>query len=191
MEQQRPAVRLRVTSSAPAEVVYDLLSDLRTHLDWGGDRQWPNFRLKTLDAPGGPAMVGTVFSSTGAIPMSRRRWYDRSTVTVATRPTTFEFVTDARARLGRREMFARNLHRYEITPVGNGSSVTYTLTAERMTEPMLRFAIPVVRAVTWWMAGQMLARGLRNLLAAAARRDEAAKVGGVGARIPTQFRKEA
>jgi TusA-related sulfurtransferase len=65
-------------------------------LRWGGQEQSGDFRLLSLAAPDGPATVGTTFSTTGAIPMSRKRWEDRSTVTVAARPSTFEFVTDAR-----------------------------------------------------------------------------------------------
>jgi len=182
MDQQRPNVRLRGTCGASPETVYDLLADLRTHVDWGGARQLPVFRLTGLSAPEGPATVGTVFESTGAIPMSRRRFEDRSTVTVATRPSTFEFVTEARARGAGREMAARLVHRYEIAPVSTGSRVTYTLTQEEVAQPMLRFAIPGIRAVTWSMAGFMFGQGFRNLLALAAAR---------AARATTQARARA
>ena len=170
MPERRPNVRIRKTCAAPPEVVYDLLADLRSHLQWGGTRQLGNFRLLTLDAPPGPATTGTAFASSGAIPMSGRRWNDRSTVTVATPPTTLEFVTEARAEDKRRAMTARYTHRYEIAPDGNGSRVTYTLTQERIADPMLRFAVPGVRAMSWSMAAFMLARGFRNLLDEAERR---------------------
>ena len=164
MGERGPNVRLRKTCDAPPEAVYDLLVDLRSHALWGGARQRGNFRLLSLSAPAGPAEVGTVFTSTGAIPMSARRWNDRSTVTVATRPTTLEFVTEARAENKRSAMTARYVHRYNIAPDGRGSRVTYTLTEERIAAPMLRFGLPVVRAMTWSMAAFMLARGFRNLL---------------------------
>ena len=163
MDERRVRVRLRKTCAAPPEIVYDMLTDLRSHLEWGGARQLFVFRLKDLTAPTTPATVGTTFSSTGTIPMSRRRWEDRSTVTVAAIPSAFEFVTDARAGA----MATRLVHRYEIAPSGTGSVVTYTLSEEHVRAPMLRFAIPGVRSITWLMAGFMLARGFRNLLALA------------------------
>ena len=106
--------RLNQNCSAPPEVVYDIVSDLRTHLAWGGAEQRSDFRLLSLEAPAGPATVGTSFSSTGAIPMSLRKWSDHSTVTIAERPGTFEFVTHATVHRSRRSMEATYRHRYEI-----------------------------------------------------------------------------
>lgn len=160
MDEPTPKLRLRKSCAAPPVIVYDTLADLQSHLEWGGARQIPVFRLSALSAAGGAATVGTVFTSTGTVPMSRRHWEDRSEVTVATRPSTFEFVTDARAGA----MVARLVHRYEIAAAAQGSIVTYTLTEERVTSPMLRFAIPGVRSMTWLMARFMFGRGLRNLL---------------------------
>jgi hypothetical protein len=84
MGQRPPTVEISLLCKARPEAVYDVLADLRTHLEWGGTRQSRDFRLLSLDASRGPASVGTAFSSTGAIPMSARRWEDGSTVTVAT-----------------------------------------------------------------------------------------------------------
>jgi hypothetical protein len=170
MAVREPNVRLQRACAVPPEAVYDVLSELGSHRVWAGERQRRSFRLLSLEAPDGPAAVGMIFTSTGAIPMSGRRWNDRSTVTAAARPTTFEFVTDARAEKGRRVMRARYVHRYEIASRGNGSVVTYTLTEEQLADPMLRFGIPGVRAMTWSMAAFMLARGLGNLLHEATRR---------------------
>jgi len=191
MEQPRPRVRLQQTCAARPEVVYDVLSDLRTHLEWGGAKQSSVFRLKALTAPSGPATVGTAFSSSGTIPMSGRHWEDRSTVTVAIRPSVFEFATEARARDARREMAAQYVHRYEIAPDGAGSRVTYTLTEERVADPMLRFAIPGMREMSWRMAAFMLARGFRNLLTLAAARSAAEGKRDAVAGVRTQYRKEA
>jgi hypothetical protein len=59
-------------SEATAEAVYDLLADIRSHLEWAGTRQpKEHFRHLTIEAPEGPASVGTEFSSTGADPMGR------------------------------------------------------------------------------------------------------------------------
>ena len=190
MEQGTRRLTLRRTAAASPAAVYDLLADLRTHLDWGGRRQIPTFRLRTLIAPDGPATVGTVFTTRGEIPMSWQRWEDRSTVTVASRPSTFEFVTDAQARGFGREMATRLVHRYDIAPSDRGSLVTYTITEGHVSDPMLRFAIPGVRSVTWWMAGFMFANGLRNLLTAASRSDARRLSDALGS-APTSRRKEA
>ncbi len=57
-------------------------------------------------------------------------------------------------------------HRYEISPEGAGSRVTYTLTQLAIANPMLRLALPGIRQLTWRLAIPLLAsRGLRNLLA--------------------------
>jgi hypothetical protein len=161
-------MRLNKACSAPAEVVYDLVADLRTHLTWGGEQQSSVFRLLSLDAPAGPATVGTDFSSTGTIPMSSGRFADRSTVTVALRPFTFEFVTHATVHGSRRPMEATYRHRYEIAAVPGGSKVSYRLTQLDMSNPSLRLALPLVRTMTWRVGIPFLAgRGFRNLLAIA------------------------
>lgn len=155
---------------ARPEDVYDVLADLKTHLDWGGSRQSSDFRLLSLEAPSGPATVGTTFSSTGTIPMSVRRWRDRSTVTVADRPRTFEFITEAKAG-ERNAMTARYRHRYEISSDQAGSRVTYALTELAIAHPMLRMALVGIRQMTWRVAIPMFAgRGFRNLLTLAAQR---------------------
>ena len=164
MAQRQPTARFTRACAAPAEAVYDLLADLRGHLEWAGARQSSAFRLASLDAPEGLAAAGATFSSTGTIPMSGRRWQDRSTVTVAERPSAFELVTEGRAGA----MRARYLHSYRITPDGGGCRVTYTLTQLDLVNPMLRLALPGVREMTWRFAIPMFAgRGFRNLLAAA------------------------
>jgi hypothetical protein len=168
MGQRLPNARLSRTCAAPPAAIYDLLADLRSHLQWGGAQQSGDFRLLSLDAPDGPAGVGTVFSSTGSIPMSGKHWEDRSTVTVAVRPSTFEFVTEAHVGTGTRAMLARYVHRYDVAPTSGGSLVTYTMTQEQIANPFLRLGLPLMRQLTWRFAIPMMAgRGFRNLLAAA------------------------
>ena len=163
-------MRLSKSSSAPPDVVYDLLSDLSTHLTWAGAQQSTDFRLLSLQAPPGPATAGTVFTSTGTIPMSSRRFEDRSKVTVAERPRTFEFVTDATVRRAGHSMEAIYRHRYEITPTSDGSLVSYQLTQLNVTNPFLRLSLPVVRTMSWRVALPFMAgRGFRNLIALAER----------------------
>jgi hypothetical protein len=72
-------------SRARPEQVYEVLADLRSHLEWAGNRQFRSFRLLSLDTPSGPAEPGTQFTSTGRIPMSRARFDNRNTVTKANR----------------------------------------------------------------------------------------------------------
>lgn len=173
MGQRQPTAKISLQCEARPEDVYDILADLRTHLEWGGARQSSDFRLLSLEAAAGPANVGTTFSSTGTIPMSGRRWKDRSTVTAADRPGKFEFTTDAQAG-ERNAMTARYRHRYEISPAAGGSRVTYTLTELAIANPMLRMSLPGIRQMTWQVAIPMFAgRGLRSLLALAAQRTAA------------------
>jgi hypothetical protein len=162
--------RLTKHSSAPPEVVYDVIADLRSHLAWGGAEQRRVFRLLSLDAPAGPASAGTSFTSTGTIPMSLRSFSDQSTVTVAERPGIFEFVTHATVHRSRRSMEATYRHRYEIAEAPGGSQVSYTFTQLDASNQFLRLGLPVVRTMTWRMGIPFLAgRGFRNLLATAER----------------------
>ena len=166
MTERRPQVRFSGDCSAAPEAVYDVLADLRTHLDWAGARQSFDFRLLSLQSPGGAAAKGARFTSTGAIPMSAQRWHDESVVTEASRPSAFEFLTEAKAG----KTTAQYRHRYAIEPARGGSRVTYTLTQESIERPMWRLGLPGVRFMTWRVAIPMYAgRGFRNLLAAAAR----------------------
>ncbi len=115
-----------VTSAAPPEVVSDVVADLRTHLEWAGERAASDaLRLLTLDAPEGPATEGAVFTSTGNADVGT--FHDRSIVTEATRPTRFAFETDSRLERSRRPAWeVRFSHRYDITPDGTGSRIAYT-----------------------------------------------------------------
>ena len=55
-----------VTSSASPEAVFDVIADLRNHLIWSGERaESDGFRMLTLEAPPGPAVVGTTTSPIG------------------------------------------------------------------------------------------------------------------------------
>jgi hypothetical protein len=165
---KQSSMNLSRLCSAPPEVVYDFLADLGTHTTWGGKQQTSDFRLLSLEAPAGPATVGTTFTSTGTMPMSSRRWEDRSKVTAAERPNAFEFVTTATARGSRRSMEATYRHRYEIAATPGGSKVTYSMTQLTMSNPLLRLGLPVVKTLTWRLGIPFMARrGFRNLLAIA------------------------
>jgi uncharacterized protein YndB with AHSA1/START domain len=165
MSAGQPQVRFTGECTAPPEAVYDLLADLHSHLEWAGTGQSSNFRLLSMEAPAAAAAEGSRFASTGAIPMSARRWRDESVVTEAIRPSVFEFVTRATAG----GTVARYRHRYQVAAWTSGSRVTYTMTQEWIERPMLRLGVPGLRTMMWRFAIPMFAgRGFRNLLATAA-----------------------
>lgn len=163
-------VQLAVETRASCDAVYETLVDANTHLGWAGRRQPPFFRLLSLAAANDDLAVGATFSSTGSIPGSRRLFKDESRVTVAERPSAFEFVTDATVA-GRQPMRATFRHRYDIEPHGAGCRVRYSLRQESIVNPMLRLSVPLVRDITWRVGMPLMLRGgLRNLVRAAEQR---------------------
>ena len=121
-----------VRSAAPPEVVYDVVADLRTHLEWAGERAPSDtFKLLSLEGSDGPAAVGTVFLSTGA--SDNGTFHDRSIVSEASRPGRFAFETDASLeRTHGRTWNVHFSHRYDITPEGAGSRIVYTDTVREV-----------------------------------------------------------
>jgi Polyketide cyclase / dehydrase and lipid transport len=121
-----------VTSAAPPEVVYDLVADLRSHLDWSGERAASDtFKLLTLDVSEGQATVGTRFASTGA--NDNGTFHDSSVVTEASRPTRFAFETDSRLERTRGRAWEVHFsHRYDIASDGQGTRIVYTDTVQRV-----------------------------------------------------------
>jgi hypothetical protein len=121
-----------VTSAAPPQTVYETIADLRNHLDWSGERaSSETFKLLSIHAPEGPAAVGTAFSSSGAA--DNGTFNDRSMVTMASSPTTFVIETDAHLDRKRGKPWdAHFSHRYDVTPEGDGSRITYTEIVERV-----------------------------------------------------------
>ena len=135
MSADRPlgyVTRTSVGSSASPDVVYDVIANLRNHLDWSGERASDEkFKLLSLEAPDGTATVGMTFSSSGAA--ENGTFHDRSTVTVASRPSAFVIETDAHLDRTRGKPWdAHFVHRYDIEPDGSGARITYTETIERV-----------------------------------------------------------
>jgi len=159
------------TSTARPEAVYGLLADLRSHATWAGDQQAKHYRLLAVDAPEGPATVGTEFSTAGADPIGE--FNDRSVVTEATRPSRFGFVTQARLTTKKGAVADwTNVHRYDIAPVDGGSRVTYTIRVASITalpQQLRLFNIPVLSGLLMKVAVRGPKRGLRNLVALAER----------------------
>lgn len=158
-------LRAEGRSRASAEVVYDALADLRTHLSWAGERQKSTTRLITLEASEGPASVGTEFTTTGADPMGR--FTDRSVVTEATRPSAFEFVTEARlvTKKGRIADWT-NVHRYELTPSAGGCRIAYTIRVTRISAlpgPLALFNVRALGGLVRKASEGVARRGVENL----------------------------
>jgi hypothetical protein len=116
---------------APPQVVYDVIADLRAHLEWSGERASDEkFKLLSLEATPGPATVGTRFTSTGAA--GNATFHDQSVITETSRPHRFVIETDSRLdRKRRRPWEARFSHRYDLRPESDGTRIVYTETVER------------------------------------------------------------
>lgn len=166
-------VRIEEPCRVPAEAVYDLLVNLRSHLEWAGEMQKKqNFRLLSMEAPEGPAMVGTEFRTTGADPMGR--FTDVSVVTEATRPRVFEFVTEAHFETKKgKGVDWTNVHHYELIPGAQGCRINYTFRIARISDlpgAMAMFKVPGLRAIGLKVSASYARRGLRNMAALAEER---------------------
>jgi Polyketide cyclase / dehydrase and lipid transport len=150
------------TSKAPPEVVFDTIADLRNHLVWSGERASDQtFKLLSLEPSGVIAEVGTTFTSSGA--NYNGTFHDRSVVTVVSRPQTFAIETDAHLdRKHSRPWDAHFEHRYDITPEGDGTTITYTETIQRVNYVPYWLA-PVVRSLFKVLVNQADRKQLQNL----------------------------
>jgi Polyketide cyclase / dehydrase and lipid transport len=152
-----------VLSAAPPEVVYDVIADLRNHLEWSGERaESDGFKMLTLDAPEGAASVGTTFTSTGSAGKTET-FNDRSVVTEASRPHRFVIETDARLERKRARLWEAHFsHRYDITPQRRGSRIVYTEAIERVNYVPYRLK-PVIRTFFRPLVNSADRKQLRNL----------------------------
>ena len=171
---RNPVLRFEGSCRAPAEVVYDLLADLRSHLEWAGERQSMTTRLFTMDAPPGPAGVGVEFVTTGS-DGKVATWSDRSVVTEATRPSVFEFVTDGRrdGKPGTTPWLLTAAHRYVIVPEGTGCRVVYTEDLTRLEGAPWVLRARGLSRLAFRMSGKYMRRGFDALLAQAEQRSGA------------------
>jgi hypothetical protein len=168
---RNPALRFEGSCRAPAEVVYDLLADLQSHLEWAGQRQRQSTRLLTLQAPPGAAGVGVEFLTTGA-DGKVAVWSDRSVVTEATRPEVFEFVTEGRrqGKPGSSPWLSTAAHRYVIVPDAGGCRVTYTEDLTRLDGAPWIFRTTGPSRLAFWISAKLMRRGFNGLLALAEER---------------------
>jgi hypothetical protein len=168
---RNPILQFEGPSRASANTVYDLLEDLQSHLEWAGRRQLETTRLLTLQAPPGPAGVGTEFLSTGS-DGKMARWTDRSVVTEATRPQVFEFVTEGRreGKPGSRPWLSTAVHRYEITPASVGCRVRYTQELTQLAGAPRIMLAPGISRIVFRISAKYMRRGFDGLLALAEER---------------------
>lgn len=156
---------VEATSRASAEQVYDVLADVRGHLTWAGERQKKNTRLLSVDAPAGPASVGSEFLTTGADPMGR--FTDRSVVTEASASSGFEFVTEARLETKKGKVADwTNVHRYDLTPTPDGTRIVYAIRVMRISALPGMLGLlnaPLVSGLVAKAAAGVARRGVRNL----------------------------
>jgi hypothetical protein len=157
------ALHLVERCGAPVEIVYDLLADLQTHAEWGGRRQKSKkYRLTSIEAPPGPAGVGTEFTSTGVGPGGR--FIDSSVVTEATQPAVFEFVTEAGQQPRRGEIREWTcVHRYEITPGDAGCQIAYSILVIRLSPAPWWTRSRATKSLIRKISGSFVRGGLRAL----------------------------
>jgi hypothetical protein len=163
-------VATEAESTAPPEGVYDVLVDLAGHPSWINGEE-PG--LLSIDAPDGPATVGTEFSSAGQDRMSRMR--DTSVVTEATRPRVFEFVTESSMELTKSKAVSdwTYVHRFELTPTEKGCRVRQTdriVRASALPGILKVFRVPGLRSIVLRMAASMSRASLHRLASAAEQR---------------------
>ena len=95
-------------------------------------------------------------------------------VTEATRPSAFEFVTEAHLQTKKGKVADwTNVHRYELTPTSEGCRVVYTIRVTRISSlpGMLGlFNAPVLSGLARKAAAGVGRRGVRNLVALAEER---------------------
>jgi hypothetical protein len=163
--EQELIVRVEEPSRASADAVFGVLADLRSHLRWAGEQQKRKTRLLTIEAPEGPAVVGTEFQTTGADPMGG--FTDRSVVTEAVPGRTLEFVTEARLTTKKgKGIDWTNVHRYELEPTADGCRIVYTIRIVRISElagMLVAFKIPGLRGLAVKASTGVAKRGVRNL----------------------------
>jgi hypothetical protein len=169
--------RAEVVARAPAEVVYDVLADVRTHLRWGGEMQREKNHMVSIDAPDGAATVGTEFTSTGIAPEGR--YTDRSVVTEAMRPSVFEFVTQAHVETKKgKTADLTNVSRFEIERTANGCRIVSTLRMTRASAlpgPLALINVGLLAPLVRKDSEGLVRRGLQNLATVAEERASAGR----------------
>ena len=126
----------RTTIQAPADRVYDYVSDMTTHADWSGNG------LQVTKTSDGPVAVGTVYSTTAQQFGTQR---EQSTVTEMSPGKAFAW--DSVGALGRAH------HAFELSSDGTSTAVTKTA---QIVEPKF------LAKLTSWKLGRDIPAGLRR-----------------------------
>lgn len=142
-------VRVTTTINAPAEVVWDLVSDVTRMGEWSPETR----SCRWVGTPAGPE-VGARF--TGRNAYRGRRWQTTCTVTAAERGRSFAFDVTGAGFLDVASW------RYAFRPVDGGCEVEETFTDRR--NPLLRIGGVLVLGVTDRAAHNQ--RGMERTLAA-------------------------
>lgn len=155
-------VRMSTRTPATREAVYATLADPSTHLEWGGDGTGdPKFRLLTMDYPGGEAVVGTRFSSTGLIPMGT--FHDETVVTDAEPGSRFAFITEGVLERPRRQAWRGWFeHRYTLAHDGDDTLLTYECEIHFVNYVPYWWRLPM-RPMTRLVVGRRMMSSLRSL----------------------------
>jgi hypothetical protein len=92
---------------------------------------------------------------------------DRSVVTEAVPSRSFEFVTEAHLQTKRgKGIDWTNVHRYELTPEGEGCRIAYTIRITRISElagMLALFKVPGLRGLGLKASAGVARRGVKNL----------------------------
>lgn len=155
-------VRVSTRTGASRTAVYDVLADLSTHLVWGGEETGDKkFRLLTLEVPGGAAVTGTRFASTGLIPMGT--FHDETVVTDATPPARFAFHTESVLERKRRQSWRGTFdHRYVLDSDGGETVIRYEVDLYTANYVPYWWRLPM-RPMTRFMVGRTMTTCLRSL----------------------------
>lgn len=178
MNTDRPIITFHASARTHAsrDAVYAVLADLSTHMTWGGEATGDKkFRLLTLDQPGGAAVAGTRFSSTGLIPMGT--FHDETIVTQAVRGARFAFHTQSvlERKHGRPTWHGTFDHLYVIDDAAGDVVITYTCGVHPENYAAWWMKAPM-RPMTRYNVQRILTRCLRNVAAIAEGSEHAVRV---------------
>lgn len=159
-------VHASTRTAASRSAVYATLADLSTHMVWAGDGTGDKkFRLLTMDQPGGSAVTGTRFSSTGVVQMGVFR--DETVVTDAEPAARFAFVTESVLQRPRSEAWRGWFeHTYTLSDADGGTVISYECDLHAGNYVPYWWKLPM-RPVTRFMVERTGRRTLRSLAAIA------------------------
>lgn len=154
--------RAEVTTPARPESVYEVLTDLQTHLIWSALKGREG--LITIEGPRPPLEPGMEFKSTGGDNFGT--WSDRSIITETNPPSVFEFITDGKMtyrKEGRDAWRATQVHRYEISSTDSGSRITSITRAVRASNAPGLVRSRLLRPLLEMVNRASMKRTLKNL----------------------------